>query len=91
MTYLDWGCDPLAAECGSCLNALCNACEEEFRKKPGDHDITGDPDGAHQNVYEPDCDRCELAKKPDCAGCEIILAVCKNCRENKTCEFRITG
>jgi hypothetical protein len=35
MTYLDWGCEPLEEECQSCLDALCNVCNEGFRKKPG--------------------------------------------------------
>ncbi len=90
MTYLDWGCEPLAAECQSCLDAICNACNEEFRKRPGDHEETGGDGGACPDSYEPDCDRCELAKKPDCAHCEIILEVCRNCSENETCEFRIS-
>ena len=33
MTYQNWGCAPLAEECESCLDALCNACAERFRKK----------------------------------------------------------
>jgi hypothetical protein len=90
MTYLDWGCEPLAAECQSCLDAICNACNEEFGKRPGDHEDTGGDDRACPDAYEPDCDRCELAKKPDCAHCEIILEVCRNCSENKACEFRIS-
>jgi hypothetical protein len=35
MTYLDWGCDPLEEECESCLDAVCNACNEEVKKSPG--------------------------------------------------------
>jgi hypothetical protein len=91
MTYLNWGCDPLAAECQSCLDTLCNVCSEEFKKKTGNHDDTHDPDGDYQDTYEPDCDRCELERKPDCAGCRIILQVCLGCPENATCEFRISG
>jgi hypothetical protein len=91
MTYLNWGCDPLAEECQSCLDATCNACAAEFKKKSGyDETIDGlevlDPDAC-----EPDCDDCNLEKKPDCAHCEIILNVCLSCGENKTCEFRISG
>jgi hypothetical protein len=91
MTYLNWGCDPLAAECQSCLDALCNACSEEFRKKPLHPEDREADSGECPDGYEPDCDRCELEKKPDCAGCEIILQVCLGCAENKTCEFRISG
>jgi hypothetical protein len=91
MTYLDWGCDPLEAECQSCLNALCSVCEEEFRKKPGaDEECDSDARGS-QDFNEPDCDRCELEKKPDCAHCTIILEVCRKCGESETCEFRISG
>ena len=64
---------------------------EEFKKKPMHHDGAGSEDEACQDTYEPDCDRCELEKKPDCAHCGIILQVCLNCPENKTCEFRISG
>lgn len=89
MTYLTWGCDPLKEECESCLDALCNACVEQFRKKSGTNET---PDGLEimcQDSDEPDCDNCNLEKKPDCSHCEIILGVCRNCPENITCEFRI--
>lgn len=79
MTYLNWGCDPLADECQSCLDALCNACVDEFSGEPGRGDSG------------PDCDRCDLERKPSCSCCEIILAVCKNCPEHKACSFKITG
>jgi hypothetical protein len=91
MTYLNWGCDPLTAECESCLDALCNVCSEECRKKSGKSGETDGSDGTCQDSYEPDCDTCDLEKKPDCSRCEIILQVCQSCSENKTCEFRITG
>lgn len=89
MTYLDWGCDPLEEECQSCLDALCNACNEEFRKKPGLIEIPGEPGEMDQDSCEPDCDHCDLEKKPACSQCEIILEVCKNCSRNSSCEFRI--
>ncbi len=91
MTYLNWGCDPLAAECESCLNALCNVCDEEFRKKPGNGKKRDGLDGDCQDAFEPDCDNCDVEKKPDCSRCEIILHVCLNCNGNKTCEFKISG
>lgn len=91
MTYLDWGCEPLREECQSCLDAICNACAEEFRKKPAHQDdLTGD-EVTDRDAYEPDCDRCELEKKPDCTHCGIILDVCRKCSENTSCEFRIYG
>ena len=65
MTYLTWGCDPLTAECESCLDALCNACCEEYRKKTGDQEGAGVPGPACEDAYEPDCDSCDLEKKPD--------------------------
>ena len=79
MTYLIWGCDPLAGECQSCLDALCNACVDEFTSEPG------------RVEPGPDCDRCDLEGMPACSRCEIILAVCGNCPEHKTCTYRITG
>ena len=91
MTYLDWGCDPLREECQSCLDALCNACDAEFRKKSGNTDDGNGPDRDGTDFGEPDCDRCDLEKKPDCLHCEIILKVCTSCGENETCEFRISG
>jgi hypothetical protein len=91
MTYLDWGCDPLEEECESCLDALCNACNEEFKKNAVTNKIPEGAGGMDQDAGEPDCDNCELEKKPDCSRCEIILDVCKNCSGNKTCEFRICG
>ena len=91
MTYRDWGCNPLAEECESCLNAICNAYDEEFRKNRRNAKIPGGFDEACQDAGEPDCDRCDPEKIPDCSGCEIILSVCKSCSEHKTCEFRITG
>jgi hypothetical protein len=91
MTYLDWGCDPLAAECESCLNALCNACDEESRKKPCPNEDCHTTDRDTPDFDEPDCDRCEVEKKPDCLHCTIILEVCLTCADNKTCEFRISG
>ena len=89
MTYLDWGCDPLREECESCLDALCNVCNEEFRKKSGNRETPDSPDGDYPDSSEPDCDHCDLEKKPDCSRCEIILAVCRDCSEYKTCESRI--
>jgi hypothetical protein len=91
MTYLNWGCDPLEAECESCLDAICNACSEEFKKKRGGHDVTRDDDEGFPDICEPDCDSCDLEKKPACSGCEIILQVCLDCGRNETCEFRISG
>ena len=91
MTYLNWGCDPLAAECESCLDALCNVCMEDFKKKPGVPGQCHGPEGDCPEPDEPDCDHCELEKKPDCVHCEIILQVCQGCGENRTCEFRISG
>jgi hypothetical protein len=90
MTCLDWGCDPLREECESCLDALCNACTEEF-KKPGNLEAADGPEGACPDSREPDCDRYDLEKKPDCKSCEIILGVCLKCGENRSCEFRING
>lgn len=89
MTYLDWGCDLLAAECESCLNAICSSCEEEFRKKPGAYEDTDGPARESPDFSEPDCDRCDVGKKPDCLHCTIILDVCLSCAENEKCEFRI--
>ncbi|MFA6331772.1 MAG: hypothetical protein WCX22_02360 [Methanoregula sp.] len=91
MTYLNWGCDPLTAECQSCLDAYCNLCNEEFKKKSIRQENSGEPDESFQDFDEPDCNHCDLEKKPDCAQCEIVLAVCQGCVENKTCEFRICG
>lgn len=91
MTYLNWGCDSLTEECESCLDACCNICNEEFKKKHASDEDTGNPDESCQDFAEPDCDHCDLEKKPDCARCEIILAVCLNCADNKSCEFRICG
>jgi hypothetical protein len=89
MTYLNWGCDPLKEECESCLDALCNVCAEQFRKKSGIHENLDGLDMMCQDSDEPDCDNCDLEKKPGCSHCEIILDVCTKCSENKTCEFRI--
>jgi len=91
MTYLNWGCDPLTGECESCLDAYCNICNEEFKKKHASDEDAGSPDESCQDFAEPDCDHCDLEKKPDCARCEIILSVCLNCADNKSCEFRICG
>lgn len=89
MTYLDWGCDPLREECQSCLDAICSACVEEYKNR-GAHNGTGDGSGgSFDEVPEPDCDRCDPEKKPGCASCEVILAVCRNCSGQKTCECRI--
>lgn len=89
MTYLDWGCDPLEEECQSCLDALCNVCNEGFRKKTRLDEIPGDT--GEMDPDEPDCDHCDLEKKTDCSRCEIILEVCKKCSQNGTCDFRICG
>jgi len=90
MTYLDWGCDPLTAECQSCLDAICNACSDECRDKgPG----RGDPVGSgndDRDTSGPDCERCDLEKKPECSRCEIILQVCRGCPEHHACDFRIS-
>jgi hypothetical protein len=91
MTYLDWGCDPLEEECESCLDALCKVCLDEFKKKPGNNEISDGGEGMDQDSCEPDCDNCDPGKKPDCSRCEIILDVCKKCSGNKMCEFRICG
>jgi len=91
MTYLNWGCETLAAECQSCLDAICNGCYEEFGKKHGSHEDIDGPDSGCKDTFEPDCDSCDLEKKPDCSRCEIILSVCLNCGENATCEFKISG
>jgi hypothetical protein len=91
MTYLDWGCDHLGEECQSCLDALCSACQEDFKKRYGSQENIDGLEAVCHDVTEPDCDRCELEKKPDCANCEVILAVCRNCADNPACEFRISG
>jgi hypothetical protein len=87
VTFLDWGCDPLREECESCLNAICNACNEDYRKARREH-----PDGLDrigEEPGEPDCDHCELEKKPDCSACGIVRQVCVACARHETCEFRI--
>ena len=89
MTYQNWGCAPLAEECESCLDAICNACAEQFRKKSGNHETPEGLDLLYPDPEEPDCDNCDLEKKPACPSCEIIIDVCRSCTENKTCEFRI--
>ena len=88
MTYLDWGCEPLREECQSCLDAICSACVDELKKGNA---FQGTEDGVDSfgDLPEPDCDRCELEKKPGCASCEIILAVCRSCSSRETCECRI--
>ncbi|MCK9630864.1 MAG: hypothetical protein M0R30_04420 [Methanoregula sp.] len=91
MTYLNWGCDPLAAECESCLDALCNVCLDGSRKRPGVLEHCDGPGGDYPESPELDCDNCDLEKKPDCVHCEIIFQVCQGCGENQTCEFRISG
>jgi hypothetical protein len=91
MTYLNWGCDPLEEECESCLDALCNVCNEEFKKKHRSNGIPGGTGEMDPDAFEPDCDDCDREKKPGCSRCEIILAVCSNCSENKSCEFKICG
>jgi hypothetical protein len=91
MTYLNWGCDPLQEECQSCLDAICNACAEQYRKTSRISDTPDGLDFVCPDPEEPDCDHCDLEKKPRCTICEIILVVCLNCSENKTCEFRISG
>jgi hypothetical protein len=91
MTYLDWGCEPLREECQSCLDALCSACQEDFKKRSRPVE---DPDGLEvpgQDVMEPDCDRCDIGRKPGCAHCTIIYDICRDCADNARCEFRITG
>ena len=91
MTCLDWGCDLLRDECRSCLDALCSACQEDFRKRPGSHEEIEGLEEMYPDGPEPDCDRCELEKKPDCAACTIIFEVCRKCPEHPACEFRISG
>jgi len=91
MTYLNWGCGPLEEECESCLDALCKVCNEEFKRKPGNPEMSGGAGETDRDTYEPDCDTCDREKKPVCSRCEIILNVCLCCSENKTCEFKITG
>jgi hypothetical protein len=88
MTFLDWGCTPLAEECESCLNALCNACNVDYQKKTAREDPAG-LDRVGEETEEPDCEHCDLEKKPDCSACEIIRTVCLNCAEHETCGFRI--
>jgi hypothetical protein len=90
MSYLNWGCEPLAEECQSCLDAICNACSEEFKKKRVHPDDAIGEDDGDADGYEPDCDRCDLEKKPSCMTCGIILVTCTKCSEHKTCEFTIT-
>ena len=90
MTYLNWGCDPLTEECESCLDALCNVCMDESRKKSGRMENYYGTSEDCEDAGEPDCDNCDPEKKPDCSRCEIILQVCQSCSENKTCEFKIT-
>jgi hypothetical protein len=88
MTYLDWGCDPLTAECGSCLDAICNSCSDAARNRGRGRE---DPDGMDDpDLFEPDCDRCDREKKADCTHCEIIIQVCRDCPENPGCEFKIS-
>ena len=87
MTFLSWGCEPLAAECESCLNAICNACNEGFRK--GDAMPDGF-DATYTDAGEPDCDHCDLEERPDCQHCDVIFDVCRACSRNADCEFRIT-
>ncbi|WP_321506943.1 hypothetical protein [uncultured Methanoregula sp.] len=89
MTYQNWGCDPLAEECESCLNALCNACVEQFRKNRGTNEPPDGLENICEDSEEPDCDNCDLEKKPRCSACEIILGVCRNCNDHETCDFRI--
>lgn len=89
MTYLNWGCEPLKEECESCLDVLCNVCDEEFRKNHRIHEIGDGAGETGGDSFEPDCDTCDREKKPDCSRCEIILTACANCSGNKTCEFRI--
>jgi len=91
MTYLNWGCDPLAGECESCLDAYCNICNEEFKKKHRKDEFSDDAGESGPDIDEPDCDHCDLEKKPDCAHCEIVFAVCRNCAVFAGCEFRICG
>jgi hypothetical protein len=91
MTYLNWGCDNLEDECESCLDALCAACQEDFKKKQRNKE---NPDGLEvmcQESDDPDCDHCDIEKKPDCSECKIILQVCRKCSGNATCEFKISG
>jgi hypothetical protein len=89
MPYLNWGCDLLAGECQSCLDALCNACDDASGKTTGSGE-PGDYECAYQDdPEETDCEACELEEKPDCARCEIILTVCRNCGEYESCEFKI--
>ena len=86
MSYLNWGCEPLAEECQSCLDAICNACYEEFKKKRISQDDPCGEDEDEGDGYEPDCDLCDPEKKPSCPTCEIILETCVKCTEHGTCD-----
>jgi len=90
MTYLNWGCNPLADECQSCLDAICNGCSDEFKKKARNEKCQDLTDEMIQDEFEPGCDQCDLEKRPSCSACEIILQVCRNCADHDTCEFCIT-
>ncbi|MFA4878057.1 MAG: hypothetical protein WC586_11655 [Methanoregula sp.] len=89
MTYQNWGCDPLREECESCLNALCNACAEQFRKNRKNEEHPAGLDIICDDREEPDCDNCDLDKKPRCSDCEIIFNICRNCSEREDCDFSI--
>jgi hypothetical protein len=88
MTFLDWGCDPLTAECEACLDAICNMCSDAARNRG--HRDSDSPGGDDPDSYEPDCDRCDREKKADCSRCEMILQVCLLCPQNPGCEYTIS-
>jgi hypothetical protein len=57
MTYLDWGCEPLREECQSCLDALCSACQEDFKMRSRPVEDLDGLEELCQDLVEPDCDR----------------------------------
>ena len=90
MTYLNWGCEPLEDECESCIDAICTACQEDFKRNQKRRDPAGFED-LYREDAEPDCDDCDPEKKPDCSACEIVLEICRKCPDNKSCAFKICG
>jgi len=89
MTYLDWGCEPLREECQSCLDTICRACVDEFKRQAGRTRADRDCHDSGDEVVEPDCGRCSLDKKPGCATCEVVFSICRSCKERETCDIRI--
>lgn len=89
MTYLDWGCDPLRDECSACLDAICTACFEGFRRRASDTNVRDGLEESCPDTEEPDCDHCELEKKPDCSRCMAAIAACRACSRHADCEYRL--